>query len=137
MWYSNATNQDCKALQRVVRLAERISGSALPSLQESLAALALSHLPSARKHSLSPTCRPLASTLSLPPAGLRGPFLVSPTITGIRYRCYSSFTCQPFHRSSQNPLSPQRVPHSHAPLATYPHRPSQAGEPSGLQPPHS
>ncbi len=33
MWYNNATNQDCKALQRVVRLAERISGSALPSLQ--------------------------------------------------------------------------------------------------------
>ncbi len=32
-WYNNATNQDCKALQRVVRLAERISGSALPSLQ--------------------------------------------------------------------------------------------------------
>ncbi len=32
VWYSNATNQDCKALQRVVRLAERISGSALPSL---------------------------------------------------------------------------------------------------------
>ncbi len=27
-------NQDCKALQRVVRLAERISGSALPSLQD-------------------------------------------------------------------------------------------------------
>ncbi len=34
VWYSNATNQDCKALQRVVRLAERISGSALPSLQD-------------------------------------------------------------------------------------------------------
>ncbi len=33
VWYNNATNQDCKALQRVVRLAERISGSALPSLQ--------------------------------------------------------------------------------------------------------
>ncbi len=33
VWYGNATNQDCKALQRVVRLAERISGSALPSLQ--------------------------------------------------------------------------------------------------------
>ncbi len=33
-WYSNATNQDCKALQRVERLAERISGSALPSLQD-------------------------------------------------------------------------------------------------------
>ncbi len=33
VWYSNATNQDCKALQRVVRLAERISGSTLPSLQ--------------------------------------------------------------------------------------------------------
>ncbi len=31
VWYNNATNQDCKALQRVVRLAERISGSA-PSL---------------------------------------------------------------------------------------------------------
>ncbi len=31
--YNNATNQDCKALQRVVRLAERISGSTLPSLQ--------------------------------------------------------------------------------------------------------
>ncbi len=34
MWYSNTTNQDCKALQKVVRLAERISGSALPSLQD-------------------------------------------------------------------------------------------------------
>ncbi len=30
----NISNQDCKALQRVVRLAERISGSALPSLQD-------------------------------------------------------------------------------------------------------
>ncbi len=34
MWYGNALNQDCKGLQRVVRLAERISGSALPSLQD-------------------------------------------------------------------------------------------------------
>ncbi len=34
VWYNNATNQDCKALQRVVRLAERISGPALPSLQD-------------------------------------------------------------------------------------------------------
>jgi len=34
VWYNNAKNQDCKALQRVVRLAERISGSALPSLQD-------------------------------------------------------------------------------------------------------
>ncbi len=33
VWYGNATNQDCKALQRVVRLAERISRSALLSLQ--------------------------------------------------------------------------------------------------------
>ncbi len=32
VWYGNSSNQDCKALQRVVRLAERISGSALPSL---------------------------------------------------------------------------------------------------------
>ncbi len=30
VWYSNVSNQDCKALQRVVRLAERISRSALP-----------------------------------------------------------------------------------------------------------
>ncbi len=33
VWYCNSSNQDCKALQRVVRLAERISGSTLPSLQ--------------------------------------------------------------------------------------------------------
>ncbi len=33
-WYGNSLNQDCKALQRVVCLAERISGSALPSLQD-------------------------------------------------------------------------------------------------------
>ncbi len=33
-WYGNVSNQDCKALQRVVRLAEHISGSALPSLQD-------------------------------------------------------------------------------------------------------
>ncbi len=34
VWHGNASNQDCKALQRVVRLAEHISGSALPSLQD-------------------------------------------------------------------------------------------------------
>ncbi len=33
-WCGNGSNLDCKALQRVVRLAERISGSALPSLQD-------------------------------------------------------------------------------------------------------
>ncbi len=33
VWYGNSLNQDCKALQRVVRLAEHISGSALPSLK--------------------------------------------------------------------------------------------------------
>ncbi len=32
--YGNSSNQDCKALQRVMRLAEHISGSALPSLQD-------------------------------------------------------------------------------------------------------
>ncbi len=32
--YGNISNQDCKALQRVVRLAERISESALPSRQD-------------------------------------------------------------------------------------------------------
>ncbi len=34
VWYGNSSNQDCKAMQRVVRLAEHISGSALPSLQD-------------------------------------------------------------------------------------------------------
>lgn len=34
VWYGNSSNKDCKALQRIVRLAERISGSALPSLQD-------------------------------------------------------------------------------------------------------
>ncbi len=34
VWCGNASNQDCKALQRVVCLAELISGSALPSLQD-------------------------------------------------------------------------------------------------------
>ncbi len=34
VWYGNSSSKDCKALQRVVRLAERISGSALPSLQD-------------------------------------------------------------------------------------------------------
>ncbi len=34
VWYSNASKQDCKALQRLLRLVERISGSALPSLQD-------------------------------------------------------------------------------------------------------
>ncbi len=34
VWYGNSSSQDCKALQRVVRLAERISVSALPSLQD-------------------------------------------------------------------------------------------------------
>ncbi len=34
VWFGNSFNQDCKALQRLVRVAERISGSALPSLQD-------------------------------------------------------------------------------------------------------
>uniref|UniRef100_A0A9J8BEP8 Reverse transcriptase domain-containing protein n=1 Tax=Cyprinus carpio carpio TaxID=630221 RepID=A0A9J8BEP8_CYPCA len=34
VWYGNSSSQDCKPLQRVVRLAERITGSALPSLQD-------------------------------------------------------------------------------------------------------
>ncbi len=34
VWYGKSSNQDCKALQRVVHLAELISGSALPSLQD-------------------------------------------------------------------------------------------------------
>ncbi len=34
VWHGNVSNQDCKALQRVVRLAECISGSALPSRQD-------------------------------------------------------------------------------------------------------
>ncbi len=34
VWHGNASNQDSKALQRVVRLAERTSGSVLPSLQD-------------------------------------------------------------------------------------------------------
>ncbi len=34
VWYGNVSNQDCKALLRVVRLAECISGSTLPSLQD-------------------------------------------------------------------------------------------------------
>ncbi len=34
VWYVNSSSQDSKALQRVVRLAERISRSALPSLQD-------------------------------------------------------------------------------------------------------
>ncbi len=32
VWYGNSSNQDCKALQRVVRLAERISGSSLQDI---------------------------------------------------------------------------------------------------------
>ncbi len=31
VWYGNSSNQDCKAMQRVVCLAERFSGSVLPS----------------------------------------------------------------------------------------------------------
>ncbi len=34
VWYGNASNPDCKTLQRVVHLAAHISGSALPSLQD-------------------------------------------------------------------------------------------------------
>ncbi len=34
VWNGNGSNQDWKALQRVVRLAERISGSSLPSQQD-------------------------------------------------------------------------------------------------------
>ncbi len=50
VWYGNSSSQDCKALQRVVRLAERILGSSLP--------LSAGHLPSnATKAELSKSSR--------------------------------------------------------------------------------
>ncbi len=54
VWYNNATNQDCKALQRVVRLAERISGSTLPSLQASTSNAAKAELLKSPKTQTTP-----------------------------------------------------------------------------------
>ncbi len=44
VWYGNSSKQDCKALQRVVRLAERISGSTLPSSTSNAVKAELLHL---------------------------------------------------------------------------------------------
>ncbi len=57
VWYTNATNQDCKALQRVVCLAERISGYALialPSLQDITSNAAKAELLKSSKTQLTP-----------------------------------------------------------------------------------
>ncbi len=69
----NSSNQDCKALQRVVRLAERISGSALPSLQDiyfkrSLLTVKSIHIPIIRiaatcTYPVQPVCTSLSSLL--------------------------------------------------------------------------
>ncbi len=78
------------------------------------------------------------STPSLNELPFHGGFYpVSTPITAIRHRC-SSFCTWPTYL----PLSPEsfsrcrlRWTTPHAPLTTYPHRPTQAGKPSGLQPP--
>ncbi len=44
VWHGNSSNQDCKALQRVVHLAERISGSALPPCRTSTSNVAEAEL---------------------------------------------------------------------------------------------
>ncbi len=53
------------------------------------------------------------------------------TDTGVNH--HSLAHCFPARLGTRSPLSAFRLPTP--PLATYPHRPSQAGEPSGLQPP--
>ncbi len=67
VWYNNATNQDCKALQRVVRLAERISGSALPSLQH----IYLKHCRSRAAKILKDSTHPGNHLFCLLPSGRR------------------------------------------------------------------
>ncbi len=54
VWYNNATNQDCKALQRVVRLAERISGSALPLCSTSTSNAAEAELQKSSRTRITP-----------------------------------------------------------------------------------
>ncbi len=54
VWYGNSSNQDCKSLQRVVHLAERISGSALPSLQSPTSNAAKAELLKSSKTQLTP-----------------------------------------------------------------------------------
>ncbi len=66
VWYEYGSNQDCKALQRVVRLAERISGAALPSPLSTLNAAKDELLKSSRTQIILATVSsfycPLAST---------------------------------------------------------------------------
>ncbi len=63
----NISNQDCKALRRVVRLAECISGSALPSLQD----IYLKHCKSSAAKITKDSNHPGKRLLILLPSGKR------------------------------------------------------------------
>ncbi len=96
VWYGNSSNQDCKALQRVVRLAERISGSALPSLQD----IYLKHCKSRAAKILRDSTRPSNHLFCLLPSGKRFRSMMAKT-----ERLRSSFFLQVIRLLNTNPVS--------------------------------
>ncbi len=97
VWYGNSSNQDCKALQRVVRLAERISGSALPS---SLQVTYLKHCKSRAAKIIKDSTHPGNHHFRLLPSGKRFRSMMAKT-----ERLRRSFFSQAIRLLNTNPVS--------------------------------
>ncbi len=106
MWYGNSLNQDCKALQRVVRLAERISGSALPSLQD----IYLKRCKSRAAKILKDSAHPGNHLFCLLPFGKRFRCMMEKTETEEELLPSGSLTQTQFHKHLQDSFINCKLP---------------------------
>ncbi len=119
VWYGNSSNQDCKALQRVVRLAERISGSALPSLQD----IDLKRCKSRAAKILKDSTHPGNHLFCLLPSGKRFRSMMAKTERLRRsffpLRPSGSLTQTQSHKHLQDSLLTVKHPYSHHPYCCF------------------
>ncbi len=117
MWYGNSSNQDCKALQRVVRLAERISGSALPSLQD----IYFKRCKSRAAKIIKDSTHPGNHLLCLLPSGSSGAWWQKLRDWGgaSSLRSSDSLTQTQSHKHLQDSLLTVKHPYSHHPYCCF------------------
>ncbi len=106
MWYGNSLNQDCKALQRVVRLVERILGSALPSVQD----IYLKRCKSRAAKILKDSAHPGNHLFCLLPFGKRFRSMMEKTETEEELLPSGSLTQTQFHKHLQDSFINCKLP---------------------------
>ncbi len=118
VWYDNSSNQECKAMQRVVHLAERISWSALPSLQD----IYLKRCKNRAAKILKDSTHPSNHLFCLLPSGKRFRSMMAKLRDwGGDYslRPSGSLTQTQFHKHLQDSLLTVKHSYSHHPYCCY------------------